>query len=68
MKKRRLNRIKAVLADKEVKSSELAAALGKTPVSISRWCNNESQPSLETLFAVADFLGVSVKELLVDNQ
>ena len=67
MKKKRLNRIKAVLADKEVKSSELAAALGKTPVSISRWCNNESQPSLETLFAVADFLGVSVKELLVDN-
>ena len=68
MKKRRLNRIKAVLADREVKSSELAAALGKTPVSISRWCNNDSQPSLETLFAVADFLGVSVKELLVDNQ
>ena len=68
MGKKRLNRIKAVLADKEVKSSELAAALGKTPVSISRWCNNESQPSLETLFAVADFLDVSVKELLVDNQ
>ena len=68
MAKKRLNRIKAVLADKEVKSVELAAALGKTPVAISRWCNNDSQPSLESLFAVADFLGVSVKELLVDNQ
>lgn len=67
MSKKRLNRIKAVLADQGIKNAELAKAMDKTPVTISRWCNNDSQPTLESLFVVADFLGVSVKELLVDN-
>ena len=61
MERKRLNRIKVVLAEKEVTSAALAKALGKTPVAISRWCSNESQPSLESLFSVADFLGVNVK-------
>lgn len=56
-----------MLAEKEITSASLARGLNKTPVAISRWCSNESQPSLESLFAVAKFLGVSVKELLIDN-
>lgn len=57
-----------MLAEKEVTSAALAKALGKTPVAISRWCSNESQPSLESLFAVADFLGVNAKELIMDSK
>ncbi|MEQ9405093.1 MAG: helix-turn-helix transcriptional regulator [Cyclobacteriaceae bacterium] len=65
MAKKKLNRIKAVLADLEITSTQLAVALGKNTVSVSRWCTNESQPSLETLFDIADFLKVDVAELLV---
>ncbi|MEL7145223.1 MAG: helix-turn-helix transcriptional regulator [Bacteroidota bacterium] len=68
MEKKKLNRIKAVLAEQDVTAVELAKALNKSNVSISRWCTNESQPSLESLFEIANYLQVSVKELLVDNQ
>ena len=67
LEKKKLNRIKAVLAEQEVTAMELANALGKSNVSVSRWCTNESQPSLESLFEIANFLKVSVKDLLVEN-
>ena len=64
MANRKLNRIKVVLVEQGVTSAELAKALGKNPVSVSRWCTNETQPSLETLFDVADYLKVDIAELL----
>ena len=67
MSKRKLNRIKAVLAELDITSSELAEALNKNKVSVSRWCTNESQPSLETLYEIADFLKTDVRDLLVGN-
>lgn len=65
---KKLNRIKVVLTELDVTSADLSKALGKNKVSVSRWCTNESQPSLETLFEIAQFLKVNVKDLLVDNQ
>lgn len=61
------NRIKAVLADRSKSSKDLAEHLGKAPSSVSRWCTNDSQPSIETLFAIADYLEVEVSELLVPS-
>lgn len=46
-------------------TTELAVALGKNTISVSRWCTNESQPLLKTLFDIADFLKVDVAKLLV---
>lgn len=46
----------------------LAEALGKNEATVSRWCTNESQPSLETLFAIAKALNVDVKDLLVSTK
>lgn len=68
MSKRNLNRIKAVLAEKNVTSRELANQLGKTETSVSRWCTNDMQPSLETLFAIAKVLDVDMRELLVKTK
>lgn len=65
MSKKKLNRIKAVLAELEITSAELAQALNKNTVSVSRWCTNESQPSLETLFEIAEYLKVDVSDLLI---
>lgn len=62
------NRIKAVLAEKSVTSIELANALCKRRETISRWCTNESQPTIEGLFEIANFLNVDVRDLLVPNK
>ena len=59
-----INRIKVVLAEKKRTNKWLAETLGKDPATISKWCTNIAQPSLETLIRIADCLEVDVKELI----
>lgn len=59
-----LNRIKAALADKQRTSKWLAEELGKSPITVSKWCTNTIQPDLATLDRIAKLLEVNVKELL----
>ena len=66
--KRILNRIKGVLADKEKTNLWLAEKLGKNKSTVSKWCTNDQQPTLETLFDIAEVLDVEVSELLVTKQ
>lgn len=67
-KKRILNRIKGVLADKDKTNLWLAEKLGKNKSTVSKWCTNDQQPTLETLFDIAGVLDVEVSELLVTKQ
>jgi transcriptional regulator with XRE-family HTH domain len=60
-----LNRLKVVLVEKKRTGKWLAETLGKNEATVSRWCANVSQPSLETLYAIANALGVDVRELLI---
>ncbi|HEV7231529.1 MAG TPA: helix-turn-helix transcriptional regulator [Bacteroidia bacterium] len=62
-----LNRIKAMLAEKNKSSKDLAAHLKKTESTVSRWCTNETQPSVETLDAISRYLKVDIRELLVST-
>jgi len=62
------NRIKAVLAEKGKSGKWLAAELKKDPTTVSGWCTNRIQPSVETLFDVAKKLKVNVRELLVPTE
>ena len=59
-----INRIKVVLAEKKKTNKWLAEQLGCTPTTVSKWCTNVSQPSLETLLLIAGFLEVGVKDLV----
>ena len=59
-----INRLKVVLAEKKRTNKWLAKQLGKDPTTISKWCTNKTQPSLETLAEIAQCLGVDVKQLL----
>ena len=59
------NRIKAVLAEKNVSSKELAKHLNKTESTVSRWCTNDVQPSVEIFYLIAKFLEVDIRELFV---
>ncbi|MCF2218068.1 MULTISPECIES: helix-turn-helix transcriptional regulator [Chryseobacterium] len=67
MSKVNLNRIKSVLVEKNKTSKELARHLGKTESTVSRWCTNEVQPSVETLYEISKFLKVDIRELLVST-
>ncbi|HCM20981.1 MAG TPA: transcriptional regulator [Porphyromonadaceae bacterium] len=63
-----LNRLKVVLAEQKRTGKWLAETLGKNEATVSRWCANVSQPSLETLFAIAKALKVDVRELIVKTK
>lgn len=59
-----INRIKVMLAEKKRTSKWLADELGKDPATISKWCTNATQPSLEMLMQIAKLLEVQVDDLL----
>lgn len=61
---RKLNRIKTALVDNGKTNKWLAEQLGKDPATVSKWCTNAAQPSLETLMQIAKLLDVQVDDLL----
>ncbi|MDZ7726096.1 MAG: helix-turn-helix transcriptional regulator [Candidatus Campbellbacteria bacterium] len=65
MEKISYNRIKAVLAEKKVSSKELARKLDRTESTVSRWCTNDVQPSIEVFYQIAKYLEVNIRELFV---
>ena len=62
--KRAINRIKAVLAEKQLSGKWLANEIGRTENTVSRWYSNKVQPFLENLLEIAKVLKVDVRELL----
>lgn len=59
-----INRLKAVLAEKQKTGKWLANQLSKSETTVSRWCRNEIQPSMESLLEIAKLLDIDIKELL----
>ncbi|UOB16184.1 helix-turn-helix transcriptional regulator [Abyssalbus ytuae] len=68
MSKQRYNRIKIVLAEKEKSAKWLADELGKDKSTVSRWCTNDMQPSVETFYEIAKILDIEVRELFVPSK
>ncbi len=64
MEKKHPNRIRVVLADKQITNHWLAEQLGVTDITISRWTTNKIQPSVSQLIEVAKLLKVDIKDLL----
>ena len=62
------NRLKVVLAEREITNKWLAEQLNVTEITVSRWASNKRQPHLEQLFAIANVINVSPRELLYDHQ
>ncbi len=59
-----LNRLKIVLAEHKKTNKWLADQLKKDPATVSKWCTNNTQPSLETLRDIANLLEIDIKELI----
>ena len=64
MENKDINRLKIVLAEKKRTNKWLAEQLGKDQATVSKWCTNISQPSLEILLQIARILEIDVKDLL----
>lgn len=59
-----MNRIKAVLAEKQRTNRWLAEQMSKSENTISRWCSSKSQPSIAQLQEIANLLDVDIRVLL----
>lgn len=63
----KINRLKVVLAEQQKTGKWLAAQIGKSNCSVSKWCSNSVQPDLVTLDIIAKILKVDIKTLLYDT-
>ena len=63
MERKRLNRLKVVLAEKKRTNKWLAEQLGVNPATVSKWCTNSAQPDIQTFIRIASLLGVEVEDL-----
>jgi putative transcriptional regulator len=68
MSPKAINRVKAVLAEQGKTNKWLANKLEKNETTVSRWCTNEVQPSLDTLLQISELLNVDIKQLLMSNK
>ena len=65
MERTDINRLKVVLVEKKRTNKWLAEQLGRDPATVSKWCTNVAQPTLETLLQIVKLLEVEVQDLLV---
>lgn len=63
-----INRLKVVLVEQKKTGKWLAKQLGKDPSTVSKWCSNKMQPSLEILIQIAGLLDIDVRELIVNTK
>lgn len=68
MKRKEINRLKEILIEQGRSGKWLAMQLGKDPATVSQWCTNRVQPSLETIDKIAELLNVNRKDLIKDSK
>ena len=64
----KLNRIKAVLVDKDLSQKWLSEQIGKSFSTTNAYCCNRQQPNLETLYKIAQLLSVELKDLIANGK
>lgn len=63
-----MNRIKEALQEKGLTQVWLAGELDKSFKMVNAYACNRKQPSLETLFRIAELLNMDVKKLIASNK
>ena len=56
--------LSSLIASKGLMSKDLAAEIGATPATISRYVTNMRDPDLEYVYRIAKYFGVSIDWLL----
>jgi len=63
-----VNRIKAILEEKDLTQKWLANKMAKSYNMVNSYAQNRRQPSLEDLYRIAEILNVEAKELLLEHK
>ena len=64
MEVKKLNRLKVVMAEKDLSNIWLSEKLGVSQATVSKWMTNSSQPNIVMLIKISKVLNVEVSELL----
>ncbi len=64
MESRKINRIKVVSVENGKTGKWLAEQVGKNEATVSRWCSNKTQPSLDMLVRIAELLNIDPRQLI----
>ena len=64
MEAKKLNRLKVVMAEKDLSNIWLSEKLGVSQATVSKWMTNSSQPNLEMLIKISKVLNVEISALL----
>lgn len=59
-----INRLKILLAEKKRTNKWLCEQLGVNPTTVSKWCTNSSQPSIEMVFRMMEILDVNIEQII----
>ena len=59
-----LNRLKVILAEKNMSNKTLAEHLGVSPETISKWVTNTTHPHLDMLIKLSKVLEVEIQDLI----
>ena len=61
---RDINRLKILLAEKKKTNKWLCEQLGVNPTTVSKWCTNSSQPSLEMVLRMMEVLDADINQII----
>lgn len=61
------NRIRVILADRQITNRALADMLGVSEMTVSRWVTNRFQPSMSQFVDISKMLNVDIKDLIEVN-
>lgn len=58
------NRLRIILAEKNVTNHWLATEMGVTDITVSRWCTNRIQPSISQLVQMSMLLDTEMEKFI----
>ena len=64
MEQKNLNRLRVIIAEKNLTNKWLSEKLGVGQATISKWVQNNAQPNLEMLIKLSKILNVDINELI----
>lgn len=64
MTNKNLNRIRVILAEKDLSNKWLAEQMGRDQATISKWVTNTAQPNLEMMIKLSKVLNVDMDDLV----
>ena len=64
MEPKNLNRLRVIIAEKNLTNKWLSEQLGVGQATVSKWVQNNAQPNLEMLIKISKILNVDINELI----